>query len=224
MRTDWPRRRARCAGSSGGIASAAKKTLRAAEQDRPDVATARQDWKASQGTLEAGKLVFVDETGANTKLVRTHGRGPKGQRVHGKAPWGHWQTTTFVGALRAGGITAPMVLDGAMNGPAFLAYVRQVLAPSLAPGDIVVLDNLGAHKVSGVRAAIEAVGATLRYLPPYSPDLNPIELAFAKLKGLLRKAGARTKPALDAAIAKAIDAFAPSECSNYFRHDGYAPT
>ena len=188
------------------------------------MATARQDWKASQGTLEAGKLVFVDETGANTKLVRTHGRGPKGQRVHGKAPWGHWQTTTFVGALRAGGITAPMVLDRAMNGPAFLAYVRQVLAPSLAPGDIVVLDNLGAHKVSGVRAAIEAVGATLRYLPPYSPDLNPIELAFAKLKGLLRKAGARTKPALDAAIAKAIDAFTPCECSNYFRHDGYAPT
>jgi transposase len=197
--------------------------LRAAEQDRPDVATARQDWKASQVTLDPAKLVFVDETGANTELVRTRGRGPKGQRVHGKAPPGHWQTTTFVGALRADGIAAPMVLDGAMNGPAFLAYVRQVLAPSLTPGDIVVLDNLGAHKVSGVRAAIEAVGATLRYLPPYSPDLNPIELAFAKLKGLLRKASARTKPALDAAIAKAIDAFTPNECSNYFRHDGYAP-
>ena len=104
-----------------------------------------------------------------------------------RPPWGRWRTTTFVGGLRAGGITAPMVLDGAMNGPAFLAYVRQVLAPSLAPGDIVVLDNLGAHKVSGVRAAIEAVGATLRHLPPYSPDLNPIELAFAKLKGLLRR-------------------------------------
>jgi transposase len=188
------------------------------------VATARQDWQATQGRLDPAKLVFVDETGANTKLVRTRGRGPKGKRVHGKAPWGHWQTTTFVGALRAGGITAPMVLDGAMNGPAFLAYVRQVLAPSLAPGDIVVLDNLGAHKVSGVRAAIEAVGATLRYLPPYSPDLNPIELAFAKLKALLRKAGARTKPALDGAIAQAIDTFAPSECRNYFRHDGYAPT
>ena len=117
-----------------------------------------------------------------------------------------------------------MVLDGAMNGPAFLAYVRQVLAPSLAPGDIVVLDDLGAHKVSGVRAAIEAVGATLRHLPPYSPDLDPIELAFAKLKGLLRKAGARTREALDGAIAEALDAFTPAECSSYFRHDGYAPT
>jgi transposase len=188
------------------------------------VAAARQDWQAGQGGLDPAKLVFVDETGATTKLVRTRGRGPRGRRVHAKAPWGHWQTTTFVGALRTSGITAPMVLDGAMNGPAFLAYVRQVLAPSLAPGDIVVLDNLGAHKVSGVRAAIEAVGATLRYLPPYSPDLNPIELAFAKLKGLLRKASARTREALDHAIAKALDVFTPAECSNYFRHDGYAPT
>lgn len=184
---------------------------------------ARQEWQASQGGLDPARLVFVDETGANTKLVRTRGRGPKGQRVRAKAPWGHWQTTTFVGALPASGITAPMVLDGAMNGPAFLAYVRQVLVPSLAPGDIVVLDKLGAHKVSGVRAAIEAVGATLRYLPPYSPDLNPIELAFAKLKGLLRKAGARTREALDRAIAAGLDAFTPTECRNYFRHDGYAP-
>jgi transposase len=197
--------------------------LRAAEQDRPDVAAARQDWQAAQGGLDPAKLVFIDETGANTKLVRTRGRGPKGRRVYGKAPWGHWQTTTFVGALRTSGITAPMVLDGAMTGAAFLAYVRQVLAPSLAPGDIVVLDNLGAHKVSGVRAA-EAVGATLRYLPPYSPDLNPIELAFAKLKGLLHKAAARTRDALDSAIATALDAFSPDECSNYMRHDGYAPT
>lgn len=170
------------------------------------------------------KLVFVDETGANTRLVRTRGRGPIGRRVHGKAPWGHWQTTTFVGALRTSGITAPMVLDGAMNGAAFGAYVRQVLAPSMAPGDIVVLDNPGAHKVSGVRAAIEAAGATLRYLPPYSPDLKPIELAFAKLKGLLRKAAARTRDALDSAIATALEAFSPDECNNYMRHDGYAPT
>jgi transposase len=188
------------------------------------VAAARQNWQATQGTLDPARLVFVDETGTNTKFVRTRGRAPKGKRVYGKAPWGHWQTTTFVGALRGGGITAPMVIDGAMNGPAFLAYVRQVLAPSLAVGDIVVLDNLSAHKVAGVRAAIEAAGATLRYLPPYSPDLNPIELAFAKLKGLLRKAAARTKEALHGAIAQAIDAFAPAECSNYLRHDGYAPT
>ena len=144
--------------------------------------------------------------------------------MRGKAPWGHWRTTTFVGGLRARGMTAPMVLDGPMNGPAFLAYVRQVLAPSLMPGDIVVLDNLAAHRIAGVRAAIEAVGATLRHLPPYSPDLNPIELAFAKLKGLLRKAAARTREALCAAIAQAIDAFTPAECSNYLRHDGYAST
>jgi transposase len=219
-----PRRTARCAGSFSGTGSASKKTLRAAEQDRPDVAAARQAWQATQGTLDPARLVFVDETGANTKLARTRGRGPRGKRVHGKAPWGHWQTTTFVGSLRAGGMTAPMVIDGAMNGPAFLAYVRHVLAPSLTPGDIVVLDNLGAHKVAGVRAAIEAAGATVRYLPPYSPDLNPIELAFAKLKGLLRKAAARTKEALHNAIAQAIDAFTPAECSNYLRHDGYAST
>jgi transposase len=145
-------------------------------------------------------------------------------RRHGKAPWGHWQTTTFVGSLRAGGITAPMVIDGAMNGPAFFAYVHHVLAPSLTPGDIVVLGNLGARKVAGVRAAIEAAGATVQYLPPYSPDLNPIELAFAKLKRLLRKAATRTKEALHNALAQAIDAFTPAECSNYFRHDGYAST
>ena len=150
------------------------------------MAAARQAWQATQGTLDPARLVFVDETGANTKLVRTRGRGPRGKRVHGKAPWGHWQTTTFAGSLRAGGMTAPMVIDGAMNGPAFLAYVRHVLAPSLTPGDIVVLDNLGAHKVAGVRAAIEAAGATVLYLPPYSPDLNPIELALSKLKRLLR--------------------------------------
>jgi transposase len=188
------------------------------------VATARQDWQATQGRLDPAKLVFVDETGANTKLVGTRGRGPRGQRVHGKAPWGHWQTTTFVGALRAGGITAPMVLDGAMNGPAFLAYVRQVLAPSLAPGDIVVLDNLGAHKVSGVRAAIEAVGATLRYLPPYSPDLNPIEEAFAKLKVLLRKTGARTREALIEAMGWALEAVTAKDARGFFEHRGYRAT
>jgi transposase len=147
-----------------------KKTLRAAEQDRPGVAAARQAWQAAQGGLDPARLVFVDETGANTKLVRTRGRGPGGRRVRGKAPWGHWRTTTFVGGLRARGMTAPMVLDGPMNGPASLACVRQVLAPSLMPGDIVVLDNLAARKIAGVRAAIEAVGATLQHLPPYSPD------------------------------------------------------
>ena len=134
------------------------------------MAAARQAWQAAQGGLDPARLVFVDETGANTKLVRTRGRGPRGRRVRGKAPWGRWRTTPFVGGLRARGMTAPMVLDGPMNGPAFLAYVRQVPAPSLMPGDIVVRDNLAARKVAGVRAAIEAVGATLQHLPPYSPD------------------------------------------------------
>ncbi len=137
--------------------------------------------------------MFVDETGTSTKMVRTHGRCRRGQRLIGKAPWGHWKTTTFTAGLRRDGLVAPFVLDGPMNGEAFLVYVETVLAPSLSEGDIVVIDNLPAHKVGGVRAAIEARGAFLLYLPPYSPDLNPIEMAFAKLKTLLRKAAARTE-------------------------------
>ncbi len=188
------------------------------------MATARQDWQATQGRLDPAKLVFVDETGANTKLVGTRGRGPRGQRVHGKAPWGHWQTTTFVGALRLDGMTAPMVLDGPMNGPAFLAYVRRVLAPTLRRGETVVMGNLPAHRVLGVRTAIEATGASLRLLPPYSPDLNPIENAFAKLKALLRKAAARTIPDLWGAIRDALLRFTAGECANYFAAAGYEPT
>ena len=138
-------------------------------------------------------------------------------------PHGHWKTTTFTAGLRRSGMGAPMVLDGAMNGPAFLAYVEQVLVPTLGPGDSVVMDNLPAHKPAGVRAAIEAAGATLRYLPPYSPDFNPIEQAFAKLKALLRKAAARTIPDLWQAIKEAIPQFGPQECANYFEHAGYEP-
>jgi len=139
-------------------------------------------------------------------------------------PHGHWKTTTFVGALRLSGMTAPMVLDRAMNGPWFLAYVEQVLAPTLKPGDVVVMDNLPAHKGAAVRRAIEAAGARLRLLPPYSPDFNPIENAFAKLKALLRKAAARTVTALEQAIAEAIDTFTPAECANYFTAAGYDAT
>ena len=139
-------------------------------------------------------------------------------------PHGHWKTTTFTAALRLTGISAPMVLDGAMDGPSFLAYVEQILVPTLAPGDIVVMDNLPAHKPVGVRIAIEATGASLRYLPPYSPDFNPIEQAFAKLKAMLRKAAARTVPNRWQAIKKAIPLFAPRECANYFAHSGYEPT
>jgi transposase len=199
-----------------------KKTLHAAEQDRPDVAAARQDWKAGQAALDAKRLVFVDETGTSTKMVRTHGRCQRGRRLVGKVPWGHWKTTTFTAGLRCDGLVAPFVLDGPMNGEAFLVYVETVLAPSLSEDDIVVIDNLPAHKVEGVRAAIGARGAMLVYLPPYSPDLNPIEMAFAKLKALLRKAAARTRDSLWDTIADALGAFTPGECANYLAHAGYA--
>jgi len=168
-------------------------------------------------------LVFIDETGASTKMARTRGRAPRGKRCRAPVPHGHWKTTTFTGALRLSGMTAPMVLDGPMNGPAFLAYVEQVLVPTLQPGDIVVMDNLPAHKPGGVRAAIERAGAALLYLPPYSPDLNPIENAFAKLKALLRKAAARTIEELWTAIGNALAAFSPDECASYFTTAGYEP-
>lgn len=156
-------------------------------------------------------------------MARRYGRAPVGERCRAAVPHGHWKTTTLVAGLRLDGLTAPMVLDGAMNGPAFKAYTEQLLAPSLRPGDIVVMDNLPAHRVAGVREAIEARGASLLYLPPYSPDFNPIELAFAKLKALLRKAAARTVDALWAAIADAIEAFTARECANYFTAAGYEP-
>jgi transposase len=186
------------------------------------VAQARERWKASQAGLDPSKLVFVDETGANTKMTRAYGRCPRGQRLVCKTPWGHWKTTTFTCGLRHDGLVAPWVLDGSMNGEAFLVYVREVLAPTLREGDIVVLDNLSSHKVQGVREAIEARGATLLFLPPYSPDLNPIELAFAKLKTLLRKAAERTVGALWDRIGKLLDDFTAEECANYIAHDGYA--
>jgi transposase len=155
-------------------------------------------------------------------MARRYGRSLKGQRLISKEPWGHWKTTTFVAALRCHGLTAPMVLDGPMNGEAFLAYVTEVLVPSLAAGDIVNLDNLSCHKVPGVREAIEAAGAVLCYLPPYSPDLNPIELAFAKTKALLRQAAARTIDDLWQAIADTLRAFSPDECAAYLKHAGYS--
>ena len=169
----------------------------------------------------ADRLVFIDETGASTKMARRCGRSPRGERCVAAVPHGHWKTTTFVGGLRLDGMSAPMVLDGAMDGPAFLAYIEQGLAPTLRPGDIVIMDNLPAHKPDAVRDAIEAVGAELRYLPPYSPDLNPIEMAFSKLKALLKKAAARTVEALWDAIADALSQFRPVECINFFVAAGY---
>lgn len=154
-------------------------------------------------------------------MARRYGRCPRGERLVSPVPWGHWKTTTFVAGLRIGDIVAPCVLDGPMDGASFQAYVEQLLVPVLRPGDIVVIDNLASHKVAGIRDAIEAKGAKLRYLPPYSPDLNPIEQAFAKLKALLRKAAARTFEALIAAIATALTNFTPQQCANYLAHSGY---
>lgn len=167
------------------------------------------------------RLVFIDETWATTNMTRCYGRSKRGERLVAPVPHGHWKTTTFIGALRADGLTAPTVFDGAINGAGFLAYVQQVLAPTLKPGDIVILDNLSSHKVQGVLEAIQAAGAELRYLPPYSPDLNPIEQMFAKLKALLRKIAARSVEALWTAIGDLIDTFKPDECRNYLRNSGY---
>ena len=154
-------------------------------------------------------------------MVRRYGRCARGERLVDATPWGHWKTTTFVAGLRAGGMVAPLVLDGPMTGAWFRAYVEQMLAPALSPGDVVVMDNLAPHKVAGVLEAIQAVGASVLYLPPYSPDLNPIEQLFAKLKAMLRSAAARTKDALWATIGQALDAFPEHECRNYLAHCGY---
>lgn len=204
--------------------SVSKKSLHASEQDRPDVAEARENWTADQASLDPDRLVFIDETGASTKMVRVRGRCPRGARLVGKAPWGHWKTTTFTAGLRRTGLVAPFVLDGPMNGETFLVYVEKILVPSLSKGDIVVMDNLPAHKVEGVRKLIRAAGAKLLYLPAYSPDLNPIEMAFAKLKAILRKAAERTVPALWDRIGQILDAFTPQECAAYLAHAGYAAT
>lgn len=167
--------------------------------------------------------MFIDETGLSTKMARLRGRAPRGERCRAGVPHGHWKTTTFTGGLRLCGLTAPFVYDGAMNGAVFLAYVEQVLVPTLTSGDVVVMDNLPAHKAAGVRDAIERAGATLLFLPPSSPDFNPIENAFSKLKALLRAKAERTVPALWDAVGSLLDQFAPSECANYFKAAGYDP-
>jgi transposase len=167
--------------------------------------------------------VFIDETGLSTKMARLRGRAPRGERCRAGVPHGHWKTTTFTGALRLTGMTAPFVYDGAMNGNVFLAYVEQVLVPTLSPGDVVVMDNLPAHKAAGVRDAIEAAGARLLYLPPYSPDFNPIENAFSKLKALMRAKAERTIAALWDTVGAILECFTPDECANYFKAAGYDP-
>lgn len=183
----------------------------------------REAWLDRKGDLDPEKLVFIDETWTTTNMTRKNGRAPKGERLRAGVPHGHWKTTTFVAGLRLTKMTAPMVLDGPINGRWFQAYVDQVLVPTLSEGDIVVMDNLGSHKGAGVRKAIEAAGATLLYLPPYSPDFNPIEQAFSKLKALLRKAAERTVDALWNRIGALLKEFPPTECANFFAAAGYDP-
>ena len=194
----------------------------ASEQDRPDVAMRRAEWKVWQLGLDPDRLVFLDETWAKTNMTRPRGRSLEGTRLIAKVPHGHWKTTTFLAALRSTGLAAPVVIDGPVNGEVFLAYVEQHLVPTLKAGDIVIMDNLSSHKRAGVREAIESVGAQLVYLPPYSPDFNPIELLFSKFKWLLRSAVERTVEALWETCGRLLDAFNETECRNYFRHCGYA--
>lgn len=181
----------------------------------------RTQWRENQPKLDPNHLVFIDETWAKTNMTRTRGRSLRGTRLVAPVPHGHWKTTTFLAALRCSGLTAPLVVDGPINGAIFRAYVEQHLAPTLRPGDIVIMDNLGAHKVAGVRAAIEAAGARVAYLPPYSPDLNPIETVFSKFKWLLRSAAERTVETLWNTCGKLLDEFTESECRNHIRNCGY---
>ena len=201
-----------------------KKSLLPSEQLRAGVARQRERWRQLMPKLDPKKLIFIDETWAKTNMTRLYGRAPLGQRLHAKVPYGHWKTMTFIAALRQDRIDAPCVLNAPVNGPRFLAYVRQFLLPTLKPGDIVLMDNLGSHKRKAVRQAIHSVGAKLWFLPPYSPDFNPIEEVFSKLKGRLRKAAERTFDATCERIGSLLDDFTPQECAAYIRHAGYGST
>lgn len=189
---------------------------------RPRIARRREQWKKYQGRLDPRRLVFIDETWAKTNMTPIRGWAPRGQKLVARAPFGHWRTLTFLAALRHDRIDAPCVLDGPINGLSFTAWIEQFLVPTLTPGDIVIMDNLGSHKGAAVRHAIRSAGAKLLFLPPYSPDLNPIEQVFAKLKLLLRKAAERSVEATWQRIGTLLDAFPPHECANYLRNSGYA--
>jgi transposase len=178
-------------------------------------------WRAAQPLLAAGRLIFLDETAVTTNMARRYGRSATGERLVGKVPHGHWKVTTVVAGLRHDGVTAVMTVDGALNGELFVAYVRECLVPALRPGDVVVLDNLAVHKRAEARELIEGAGASVMFLPPYSPDLNPIEMAFSKLKAALRKAKERTVQGLRAAVFATLAAFPPEQCANFLQADGY---
>ena len=192
------------------------------EQGRADVAAARVRWIANRHRLDAKRLVFIDETWAKTNMHRSHGRCVRGQRLIGRAPYGHWRTSTFVAGLRHDGIVAPLIFDRPMNGLIFQFYVITCLAPELRPGDTVIMDNLASHKSQAVKDAIQARRAHLLFLPPYSPDLNPIEKLFSKLKTLLRAASVRTVDGLWDRVGDILNQITSSECENYLRHAGYA--
>jgi transposase len=200
---------------------AQKKCLEAAERARADIAEARRLWDELKSKLDVRRLVFLDETWTKTNMTRLYGRAPRGQRVIGRAPHGHWQTTTFLAGLRHDRIVAPLVLDGPIDGTTFRAWVEQFLAPTLDPDDIVVADNLPSHKVAGVHQAIEARGASMMFLPSYSPDLNPIEQLFAKLKAVIRRLAPRSREALFEVIGYALHQVSATECANYLAHRGY---
>ena len=204
--------------------SASKKTVVASERDRPDVARKRAQWTKYQNRIEPERLVFIDETWTKTNMEPLRGWAPRGARLIAKVPHGHWKTTTFLAALRHDRIVAPWLLEGPIDGEAFRTYVEQVLLPTLAPSDIVVMDNLGSHKGKAVRRLIRSAGAKLFFLPKYSPDLNPIEQVFAKLKHLLRKEHARTGDAICTSLGKLLQTFTPKECANYLENAGYAQT
>jgi transposase len=194
----------------------------ALERARSDIARRRQRWRSWQAKLDPQRLVFIDETWIKTNMAPLRGWGPKGERVRGFAPHGHWRTLTFLGALRCDRLTAPCLFDGPINGECFRAYVQQFLVPQLHPGDIVIMDNLGSHKSAALRSLIKAAGARLWYLPPYSPDLNPIEQTFAKIKHWMRSAQKRTIDDICSHIGSLVTTIQPNECSNYFENAGYA--
>jgi transposase len=202
--------------------TASKKTLFATEQKRESTAKERAHWRDEQPFLDPAKLIFLDETGTSTAMVRTHARCKRGDRLLDYAPHGYWKIATFISGLRLSGIVAPLVIDCPMNSMIFRQYIEECLVPVLTEGDVVILDNLSSHKAAGIKAIIEAKGAELRFLPPYSPDLNPIEQAISKIKAHMRKAAARNFDAICENLGRIIDTFTHQECKNFLTNAGYA--
>jgi transposase len=208
-------------GSTSSGTATEKKSLHAAEQDTAEGQLRRSQWREETGQIEAERLIFLDESGVTTEMTRRYGRARRGDRVPEATPGGHWRTLTVLGAIRCEGWVATMTIEAATDGDVFLAYLDQVLCPQLRPGDVVVMDNLGAHKVDGVRARIQATGAEVRYLPPYSPDLNPIEKCWFQVKQRLRAIKARSIVPLEQGLAEALAVVTPQNIKAYFRHCGY---